>query len=420
VSESGTLGEFHPPQRLWAHATWRIQLVHPLQSQWQLGAAGQLTPVGNSHLRHEGRGVNIGLVLPGFSADASDWCIPALRHLARCLAARDRVRVIALRYPYAAGRYTVDGADVLALGGALSHRASTLDLWRQALGVLRSEHRAEPFDVLHAFWATESGLLAAVAGRMLGVPTLVSLAGGELVALRDIGYGDQRIAWERLKIAASLRLATHVSAGSRQLQARAHRHLRGSKHIELAPLGVDEALFSPAPGQSGQRILHAGTLVAVKDQATLLRAFALMRQHVSDACLDIIGDGPLLVELQQLAASLRLDGSVRFRGAVDHAELAATYRGAAVCAVSSRHEAQCMVALEAAACGVPLAGTCVGVLPELTSAVAPVADPPALARAMVAALSAPNAIGPTIEELRAHFGLQASTDRFRGLYRNAR
>jgi len=139
--------------------------------------------------------VNIGLVLPGFSADASDWCIPALRHLARCLAAGDRVRVIALRYTYAAGRYTVDGADVLALGGALSHRASTLDLWRQALGVLRSEHRAEPFDVLHAFWATESGLLAAVAGRMLGVPTLVSLAGGELVALRDIGYGDQRIAW---------------------------------------------------------------------------------------------------------------------------------------------------------------------------------------------------------------------------------
>ena len=31
--------------------------------------------------------MRIGLVVPGFSADAADWCIPALRHLARSLAA---------------------------------------------------------------------------------------------------------------------------------------------------------------------------------------------------------------------------------------------------------------------------------------------------------------------------------------------
>src|ERR1051326_8589210 len=113
--------------------------------------------------------MNIGLVVPGFSADATDWCIPALRHLARTLAARDDVRVLALRYPYSAGRYEIDGAEALAL-------------WRPILQALRFEHARRRFDVLHAFWATESGLLAALAGRILGVPTLVSLAGGELVA----------------------------------------------------------------------------------------------------------------------------------------------------------------------------------------------------------------------------------------------
>src|ERR1051326_8511797 len=137
--------------------------------------------------------MNIGLVVPGFSADATDWCIPALRHLARTLAARDDVRVLALRYPYSAGRYAIDGAEVLSLGGGLAHGAATLELWRTILQALRFEHARRRFDVLHAFWATESGLLAALAGRILGVPTLVSLAGGELVAARDIGYGDQRI-----------------------------------------------------------------------------------------------------------------------------------------------------------------------------------------------------------------------------------
>src|SRR5262249_52477108 len=150
---------------------------------------------------------------------------PALRHLARSLAVRDDVRVIALRYPYQPARYTIDGAEAIALGGALRHRLATVELWRSALGVLRQEHQRRRFDVLHAFWATESGLLAALAGRWLGIPTLVSLAGGELVALRDINYGDQRIAWERLKIAASLRLATAVSAGSHQLADIAEAHI---------------------------------------------------------------------------------------------------------------------------------------------------------------------------------------------------
>src|SRR5258708_3413823 len=129
--------------------------------------------------------MRIGLVVPGFSANAEDWCIPALRHLARSLATADDVRVIAVRYPYQAARYALDGASVIAVGGAKRHGIATLDLWRKALRIIRAEHQRRPFDVLHAFWATESGLLAAAAGRLLRIPTLVSLAGGELVGLRD-------------------------------------------------------------------------------------------------------------------------------------------------------------------------------------------------------------------------------------------
>ena len=54
--------------------------------------------------------MKIGLVVPGFSADADDWCIPALRNLARQLATTEEVHVLALRYPYRAGDYAVFGA----------------------------------------------------------------------------------------------------------------------------------------------------------------------------------------------------------------------------------------------------------------------------------------------------------------------
>jgi glycosyltransferase involved in cell wall biosynthesis len=359
--------------------------------------------------------VNIGLVVPGFSADASDWCIPALRHLARSLASSDDVRVVALRYPYRAARYTVEGSEVIALGGGLSHGARTLALWRNTLRVLHAEHQRQRFDVLHAFWATESGLLAALAGRWLSVPTVVSLAGGELVALRDISYGDQRLAGERLKVAASLRLATHVTAGSDLLRRRAERHLHGRGHVQLAPLGVDFSLFTPRPSPRSPRVVHVGTLTHVKDQATLLRAFSQVRRQMPEACLEIVGDGPLALELRRLASILGIENSVRFRGEIDHTALPSVYRGASACVVSSRHEAQCMVALEAAACGIGLAGTRVGVLPELTSRVVPVGDHQALAQAIVSALCDSD---HATADLPTTFGLEPCANRFRALYAN--
>ena len=366
--------------------------------------------------------MRIGLVVPGFSAEPADWCIPALRHLARALTAHADVRVIAIRYPYRASRYWIDGAETIALGGALRHGAGTLTLWRTTLDVLRREHRQRPFDVLHAFWATESGLLAALAGRLLRVPTLVSLAGGELVALHDIHYGDQRIARERLKVKASLRLASGVSAGSHQLAYLAKLHLRGEA-VHVAPLGVDLDLFTPTPAKHVQpdgqrpRLLHVGTLTPVKDHATLLRALAALHHSGQPATLDLVGDGPLRPRLERLAHNLGLAASVRFHGEVDHTCLPANYRAADAIVVSSRHEAQCMAAIEAAACGVPVVGTCVGVVPELTSAVAPLRDPDALARAITRALATPqDARDASLADVRARFGLEACADRFGALY----
>jgi glycosyltransferase involved in cell wall biosynthesis len=324
--------------------------------------------------------MNVGLVVPGFSSDTSDWCIPALRHLARASTEHADVRVLAVRYPYRVDRYDLEGNEVIALGGAAIRGPATLALWRRTLAVLRAEHRRRPFDVLHAFWATESGMLTALAGRLLRVPTLVSLAGGELVALPDIGYGDQRVAWERFKVAVALRLAGAVSAGSRYLQRIARRH---RPDVALLPLGVDTSLFRPAQRDGGHRLLHVGTLTPVKDQRSLLGAFARVHDDNPRATLDIVGDGPLRGSLQALATGLGLGDTVRFHGDLDHAALVPLYQAADAFVVSSRHEAQCMVALEAASCGLRVLGTSVGVVPELAPDLpVPVGDVTALARAI--------------------------------------
>ncbi|HET6315015.1 MAG TPA: glycosyltransferase [Chloroflexota bacterium] len=359
--------------------------------------------------------MNLGLVVPGFSADATDWCIPALRHFVRTLNPDD-TRVFAVRYPYYVDRYCIDSADVIALGGADRQGPRTPLLWQRTLQTIAAEHRRRPFDVLHAFWATESGLLAALAGRVLRVPVLVSLAGGELVALPDIGYGDQRRPWERLKIAAALRLASAVSAGSRYLVGLAQRRVR--RRVEWLPLGVDTRMFrlSERPRER-DALLHVGTLTPVKDQRSLLAAFAQLRQRRPDTTLTIVGDGPLRRNLHTFAAELGLNGGVRFVGARDHGELAAIYQSASTFVLSSRHEAQGMVALEAASCGLPVVGTRVGNMPELTpDTCAPVGDSRALTARIEQVLQRDTGEATPRQIIESTFTLEHSVRRFRSCY----
>jgi glycosyltransferase involved in cell wall biosynthesis len=197
-----------------------------------------------------------------------------------------------------------------------------------------------------------------------------------------------------------------------------------SSRLRLAPLGVDLALFKPGPKApaNAPRLVHIATLTPVKDQTTLLYAFRQLHERLSEVTLDIVGEGPLKRELERLVSQLKLSDVVRFQGAVDHAALPQIYQAGSAFVLSSRHEAQGMVAIEAAACGVPVAGTRVGVLPELalsTAAMVPVGAVEALAVGMATALEATDHRAQhSLELARRKFALAHCTDTFRDLYAN--
>jgi len=320
--------------------------------------------------------MKIALIVPGFSSNERDWCIPALLDYVRVLAGRAEVHVFTLRWPERRETYPVFGATVHALGGRQHLGIRVLSLWARALRAIALEHRCAPVTVLHAFWADEPGWVAAWAGAQLGVPVIVSLAGGELVGLRNIGYGLQLLPARGPMIRWALRRAARVTAGSDYLLRLAWAYLPQAQWAKLvrAPLGVDTELFSPPlsrpPAIAREReagvgvgvgALNAGALYPVKDQAALLRVLA----RVPGAHLQIAGQGPLRAYLQDLALRLGVAERVEFLGEVDHGCLPDVYRGADVYVQTSRHESQGMALLEAAACGLPVVGTPVGVLPEI-------------------------------------------------------
>lgn len=367
-------------------------------------------------------------MVPGFSADPTDWCIPALRDLVGRLAKLADVHVFALRYPARRSRYELFGARVTSLGGEEARGLESTSLWWRTASAIAAEHRERPFDVLHAFWAGEPGFLTVLVGRALGIPTVVSLAGGELARLRDIGYGGRLRAVERIKTWLALRLARMVTAGSALTLASAVPWLGSHPEVRARriPLGVDLTRFAPAQAGAANglaKIVHVASLVPVKDQLTLLRAAALLRERGYAFQLELVGSGPLGPALGSQIRRLGIEDVVHLRGAIAHDQLPGVYRNARLFALSSRHEAQGMAALEAAACGLPVVGTSVGIIPELApdaARVAPVRDTRALADGIAGLLDDDRGrarAGSSARQLvQTEFGLERSANRYLTMY----
>jgi glycosyltransferase involved in cell wall biosynthesis len=369
--------------------------------------------------------MKIAWIAPGFSSDESDWCIPALLDLARVMAAHHDLHVFALRYPYRRDRYRVHGATVHAIGGGHRGRWTLPGVWRAMLREVTREHTAAPFDVLHAFWLYEPGVIAALLKRNMRTRTIVSLCGGELSALPSIGYGLWRWPVQRRAMRWAAQHADVVTAGSTGLLERA-RSLLSPSGFAFAPLGVDVARFSPTDKHASASpvIVNVGSLQPVKAQADVIRAFRFVVDRVRDARLEIVGEGDLKPALGALAAGLGLSDRIAFRGEVRHEQLPEAYRGATLFVQASVYEAQGMAALEAAACGLPLAGTAIGAIADLSpdAAIAtPPGDPIRLAQAILSVLEDSTRRRALSEAARARvtaeYTVEKAANRFETLYR---
>jgi glycosyltransferase involved in cell wall biosynthesis len=267
--------------------------------------------------------------------------------------------------------YALLGATIRCLGG---RRSRSVRLARLLRGLAP--------DVIHLHWV-DSGLAVWRASRALRRPFIATLHGGELVHLPEIAYGGNRTALSRARLRLILRAAAAVTCSDSDTARRAKA--LGVDTIAV-PLGIDAAAFpsrhAEPPGPPWH-LLQVGSLNAVKDQRTLLAAFARLRSEGLDARLVLVGEDILDGEARRLAASLGIAEWVAFEGYVPWSSLAADYQRAHLLIVSSRHETGPIVALEAASSGVAVAGTAVGRLKDWAAEgllpVAPPGDAQALA-----------------------------------------
>jgi glycosyltransferase involved in cell wall biosynthesis len=144
--------------------------------------------------------------------------------------------------------------------------------------------------------------------------------------------------------------------------------------IETIENGIEADQYGPPEHKSfakkkvglddGRRyVIHVARHHPVKDQATLIRAFALVASSKADVDLLLVGDGSLRSELENLAIELRIVNRVKFLGI--RTNIPELMRAADVFALTSLSEAASLTLLEAMGSGLPVVATAVGGNPEI-------------------------------------------------------
>lgn len=229
------------------------------------------------------------------------------------------------------------------------------------------DHFRRRYDLVHAFWAYPEGYIAVMAGKLLGIPVVVSLQGGETARLPEIGYGNMLSGKRKKRTLWTCGHAVIVTVLSGFQAGELEKYGCLRKDIRVIPYGADTRLFA---GQERRwkkpcRFLHVANLNPVKDQLTLLKTFLIVSGEDEGLCLEIAGNGPLEEELKTWVREQHIEDCVRFLGAVPHEQLPAHYAAADLLLHTSLYEAEGVVIAEAMAGGVLVAGTRTGLVADL-------------------------------------------------------
>ena len=112
----------------------------------------------------------------------------------------------------------------------------------------------------------------------------------------------------------------------------------------------------PSKGRIKGQVLAVGDFYVHKDYPTLLKAFAEVKKHVTDATLVIVGrevDVYTTEKIKQLVKLLKLTDDVTFTGPIPHKDICELYATSELYVSPSKAEAFSLTLLEAMTMGLP-------------------------------------------------------------------
>ncbi len=269
----------------------------------------------------------------------------------------------------------------------------TVTLWR----ILRQERPR----MVHTH-TSKAGAVGRVAAWLARIPIVIHTPHGHLF----YGYYGPAISWvirlfERLLALITDRIVTLTDRGA---QEHVQYRIAAPDKFVTIPSGITLSVFrsvriDPAVKrkelglpEEGPTVGTVGRLVPIKGHEWLLKAAPRVLAEFPHATFVFLGEGPLLGQLQQLAAELGITSHVMFLGArQDVPECLAIFD---LFAFPSINEGMGRALIEAMAVGLPVVASRVGGIPDVvadgeTGLLVPARDEAALADALLKLLRDP-------------------------------
>lgn len=246
---------------------------------------------------------------------------------------------------------------------------------------------------LHNHIAENSATVAMLASQLSGIPYSLTVHGPrEFFMVSQIGLAE--------KVSSSAFVAC-ISSFTKS-QCMAWTATVDWPKLKLVHCGLDDQ-FRTAPSfpvSASNRFVHVGRLCSDKGQLLLIQAAAQLKRAGLDFHLEIIGDGPLRPQIEELIQRDQLQEYVSLRGWLGSGEVQDSLKQASIMVLPSFAEGLPVVIMEALVMERPVISTYVAGIPELVRPgengwLAPAGDVDALVAAMSAAMQTP------VEQLRA-------------------
>ena len=209
-----------------------------------------------------------------------------------------------------------------------------------------AEHRREPFDLLHAQYGYPTGWAALLASQQLGIPSLVSIQGGDGHWVGSCCETHRQAMVRVLDHAGALLIGGQSFAG--EVCDRLGTPL---DRFTIVPGAVDTERFTPAADEAFEgatKILYHGRVDRRKGVLDFLQSLTPVAGNWQAT---VSGIGPDLADAQMLAEQLGLGNRVAFSGYADYVDVPKIYRAHHIFASPTYAEGFSNTILEAMASG---------------------------------------------------------------------
>jgi glycosyltransferase involved in cell wall biosynthesis len=266
--------------------------------------------------------------------------------------------------------------------------------------ILQKMLKNENFDLIDAHYFYPDGVAAALLGKMLNKPVVITARGTDINLIPHFFWPRKMIIWAANRAASIVTVCQALKDELIKLGIE-------SEKIHSLRNGVDLEFFFPEEREQAKQklklnrptILSVGHLIERKGHHLVISAMP----DLPDYNLIIAGDGEEMSTLKKLANDLNVSDRVTFLGAVSHNQLVTLYSAVDILVLASSREGWANVLLEAMACGTPAIATNVwGTAEVITAPAAGMLIEERSAEAIVNAVKIMQENRPSREETRAY------------------